>query len=70
MTTVLIRSTLTGNKGIALDEKKMRAIVQDVRRVACYSTTQTEFDAKIRPIIRESISNLCRMLRNLERKKE
>jgi hypothetical protein len=52
---VWMRSTLTGKEGVALDEKKMRAILQDVRRVACYSTTQTEFDARIRPKIRESI---------------
>ena len=29
-----MRSTLTGKEGVALDEKKMRAILQDVRRVA------------------------------------
>ena len=50
-----MRSTLTGKEGVVLDEKKMRAILQDVRHVACYSTTQTEFDARIRPKIRESI---------------
>lgn len=44
---VLMQLTLTGREGVALDEKKMKAMLQDVRRVACYSMTQTEFDARI-----------------------
>ena len=67
---VLLQSTLTGREGVALDDTKIQALIQDIQRVACYSMTQTEFDEKIKPKIREGISNLCRRLRNCEKKKK
>ena len=46
---ILPQSTLTGREGTALDDNKMNAILQDVRRVTCYAMTQNEFDTRIKP---------------------
>ena len=67
---VLVQSTLTGREGDALDERRMQALLGDVKRYACGMMTQSEFDVQIRPKVREGISSLCRRLRNLEKKKK
>ena len=67
---VLVQSTLTGREGDALDERRMQALLGDVKHYACGMMTQSEFDVQIRPKVREGISSLCRRLRNLEKKKK
>ena len=49
---------------------KMNAILQDVRRVACYAMTQNEFDTRIKPKVREVFRQRLRNLDNKKKRKD
>ena len=67
---VLLQSTLTGKGGDTLDERRLQALLDNIKRCACETMTQSDFDARIRPKVRESISNLCQQLRNLKKRRK